>query len=53
LRLGYVDGYDRPVVVLEDRIIAVLLSTEAGDALSSFLYGAMMCDPNEVSRSEP
>jgi hypothetical protein len=53
LRLGYVAGYDHPVVVLEDRIVAVLLTEAAGDALGSFLYGVMMCDPNEVSRSEP
>jgi hypothetical protein len=53
LRLGYVADYHLPVVVLEDKIIAVLLSEAAGDALGSFLFGAMMCDPANVARAEP
>jgi hypothetical protein len=41
------------VVVLEDRVIAVLVDEQAGDALMDFIVAAAWMDPANLSRAEP
>lgn len=53
MRLGYVAGFDKPVVVLEDKIIAALIDEAAGDALMNFLVAASLLDPANLSKAEP
>jgi hypothetical protein len=53
LRLGYVNGFDRPVIELEGTIIGVLMNELAGDLLANFLVAASMLDPANLSRAEP
>jgi hypothetical protein len=53
LRLGYVDGFDKPCIVLEDRAIGVLVSESDGDALMDFLVAASLLDPANLTRATP
>jgi hypothetical protein len=53
LRLGYVDGFDKPCIVLEDRAIGVLVSERDGDALMDFLVAASLLDPANLTRATP
>lgn len=53
MRLGYVTGFDKPCIVLDDRAVGVLVSERDGDALMNFLTLAAMLDPANLTRAEP
>jgi hypothetical protein len=53
LRLGYVAGFDKPCIVLDERAVGVLVSEADGDALMNFVTLAAMLDPANLSRTEP
>lgn len=53
MQLGYVAGYERPAIILEDRAIGAVLDEEAGDALMNFISLAASLDPSNLTRAEP
>jgi hypothetical protein len=48
LQIRYIEGYDKPIIQLDKKVIGIVLGPGEGDALMSFLVFAAQMDPSEL-----